>query len=158
MIYLYNSNYTLFKFELKTVIDKLKKEWQFNNPKIEYSRFKNVTFENLITISEILLEGNGTIIEENFINRLFRYIEINFSMYKKNQKVKWLFNFQNGIKHQLLISIFIIACNEKNDFRFFNTALKLESINFKNPFLQVLINPVNLSLMKINTKFIQQNL
>lgn len=125
----------------------------------QYSSFTKVPVADLVKL-RILQEQEGyALVVEQYTNKLFRFSEINLWQYSKKLNSKSLSFADKMLFHQLLINFFIHSFLLTNDFRFLNTALKLDSskgISFSaSLFLQSVNKPV-LRLFEINNAFLQE--
>lgn len=124
----------------------------------QYSSFNNVPLADLLKLIFIQEQKGYMPVIEQYTNKFFRFSEINLWQYKKKLDSKGLSFPDKFLFHQLLINFFIRSFLLTDDFRFLNTALKLNNvlkINFSSGLILRLANKPTLQLAAINDMFLQ---
>jgi hypothetical protein len=124
-----------------------------------YTNFNDVTLQQLVQLIHIQDKEGFTPVIEEYTTKLFRFCEINLWQYHKKLRSKRLGNAKKSLFHQLLISFFINSYALTNDFRYLNTALKLNNVLQPSLFSRLSLSLNNrdvLQLIKQNNEFLKQ--
>jgi hypothetical protein len=145
------------------LVEEIRQRHQMPLPEVNslphYTNFNDVTLQQLVELICFQDKEGFTPVIEEYTTKLFRFCEINLWQYHKKLRSKQLGTVNKLLFHQLLISFLINSYSLTNDFRYLNTALKLNDVLKSSLFSRLglsLNNRAVLRLSKYNDEFLNQ--
>jgi len=99
----------------------------------DYPKFRNIKPETIINLRLALHLGENKVEVDTWCLKLLRYIEINFSKLKKNEKLYSRSRRESILIFQQIKALFVEYYINKSDLLYLNSALKMVDLKWVKP-------------------------